>query len=138
MGTCKRHVDTISTVTDTAIIQELCFIEKDGIGTLLGNMSRDMVCTRDMHDAAVYLLKIPSGPGDVIGMAIDLPPAENMEDLLSRLWHREGTYEAFRSAPPAVATGSEITYYKNGKCLGIAFRDLLRGTRARVCVFGAG
>ncbi|KND00075.1 uncharacterized protein SPPG_04416 [Spizellomyces punctatus DAOM BR117] len=67
------------------------------------------------------------GPGDVIGMSIHLPPCESMDDLLRRLWTRESQYLPFRSKPLTVAEGSEIIYYKNGECLGVAFRDLYRG-----------
>ncbi|KAI8819212.1 concanavalin A-like lectin/glucanase domain-containing protein [Fimicolochytrium jonesii] len=67
------------------------------------------------------------GPGDVLGMAISLPQCSDMADLVQRLWNPYKDYVAYPSEPPEPVDGSEISYYKNGKPLGIAFRKLLKG-----------
>ncbi|KAJ3181004.1 Set1/Ash2 histone methyltransferase complex subunit ASH2 [Geranomyces variabilis] len=69
------------------------------------------------------------GPGDVLGMSIDLPESPDIiTDLLPRLWDRTSLYMPFRARGPlAIAHGSEIRFWKNGEFLGVAFRDLPRG-----------
>ncbi|KAJ3410796.1 Set1/Ash2 histone methyltransferase complex subunit ASH2 [Chytridiales sp. JEL 0842] len=69
------------------------------------------------------------GEGDVLGVAILLPPLEEKyhEALMRRLWQIDSPYVQFRSNPMPKIPGSEIRYYKNGKDLGVAFRDLNLG-----------
>ncbi|KAJ2719198.1 transcription factor, contains a PHD finger motif [Coemansia sp. Benny D115] len=84
------------------------------------------------------------GPGDTLGVLIYLPPLDSDEkqDLADRKWHpgeryRQFTYSrpesqrpfhADRELPPLpVLTGSELVYFKNGKCLGPAFQKLYLG-----------
>ncbi|KAJ3024361.1 Set1/Ash2 histone methyltransferase complex subunit ASH2 [Thoreauomyces humboldtii] len=67
------------------------------------------------------------GPGDIVGISIELPPSGNMDDLLRRLWVRKEPYLPFRSRPIPSTSPSEIVFYKNGVSLGVAFKDLLRG-----------
>ncbi|KAI9013135.1 hypothetical protein BC832DRAFT_590094 [Gaertneriomyces semiglobifer] len=68
------------------------------------------------------------GPGDVIGMAIYLPRREaGNGDLVAREWDGLSLYVPFRAPPMEVMSGSYIVYYKNGKSLGVAFRNLNRG-----------
>lgn len=69
----------------------------------------------------------------MIGMLINLPPVDTMDDLLRRLWDKDTPYVPFRSKPLTVADGSEIVYFKNGECLGVAYRDLFRGKVGRRC-----
>ncbi|KAI8916725.1 hypothetical protein DFJ77DRAFT_351654 [Powellomyces hirtus] len=67
------------------------------------------------------------GPGDIMGMAISLPSTGSIADLFPRLWDKETPYLPFRSKPLTVATESEIQFYRNGACLGVAYKNLLRG-----------
>ncbi|KAI9103307.1 hypothetical protein DFS34DRAFT_362912 [Phlyctochytrium arcticum] len=87
------------------------------------------------HRAKPIYTGVPEGysagysPGDVLGVAIHLPPVEtrHMDELLRRLWDRDTPYLPFRSRPLTVAKGSRIVYYRNGQCLGDAFQDLYLG-----------
>nr|KAJ3421368.1 Set1/Ash2 histone methyltransferase complex subunit ASH2 [Polyrhizophydium stewartii] len=59
--------------------------------------------------------------------------------LLSRLWDPERMlqYMPFRSKPLATTHGSEIRFFKNGRPLGAAFRDLYQGKyHPAVSLFG--
>ncbi|TPX49126.1 hypothetical protein SeLEV6574_g01627 [Synchytrium endobioticum] len=66
-------------------------------------------------------------PGDVIGVAISLPPPARFKMLLKRLWDPTEVYMPFRARPMDVAVGSEIRYFKNGVDLGVAFTNLFVG-----------
>ncbi|KAK4492357.1 hypothetical protein RD792_003161 [Penstemon davidsonii] len=69
--------------------------------------------------------------GDVIGCYISLPDGDSYAPDPPRLvWHKSQRYVCAPDAkedPPKVVPGSEITYYKNGICQGVAFRDLCGG-----------
>ncbi|KAJ3109613.1 transcription factor, contains a PHD finger motif [Phlyctochytrium planicorne] len=67
--------------------------------------------------------------GDVIGMMIDLPPleVEHQKALMRRIWVEGKPYVQFRTGPLPKLPGSEIRYFKNGKDLGVAFKDLYLG-----------
>ncbi|KAJ1645636.1 transcription factor, contains a PHD finger motif [Coemansia asiatica] len=84
------------------------------------------------------------GPGDTIGLLIYLPELDSDEkqDLIDRKWqpgekYRQYTYSrpdsqrpynADSELPPLpVLSGSELVYFKNGKCLGPAFQKLYLG-----------
>ncbi|KAJ3163575.1 transcription factor, contains a PHD finger motif [Geranomyces michiganensis] len=92
---------------------------RDSPGTLFHQSHRK----KDMPEpyAAGY------GPGDVLGMSIDLPVTDSIADLLPRLWDRTSPYMPFRSRPLTIAQDSEIRFWRNGECLGVAFRDIPRG-----------
>ncbi|KAJ2089496.1 transcription factor, contains a PHD finger motif [Coemansia sp. RSA 986] len=83
-------------------------------------------------------------PGDTLGVLIYLPPLDNDEkqDLEIRKWHPVERYRQFTYSRPAsqrppfanselpplpVLAGSELVYFKNGKCLGPAFQKLYLG-----------
>jgi hypothetical protein len=69
------------------------------------------------------------GEGDVLGIAIFLPPLkeEYHDTLMRRLWQIDAPYVQFRSNPLVQIPESEIRYYKNGVDLGSAFKDLNLG-----------
>ncbi|KAJ2743035.1 transcription factor, contains a PHD finger motif [Coemansia sp. BCRC 34301] len=84
------------------------------------------------------------GPGDTLGVLIYLPALDDDErqDLADRKWrpgerYRQFTYSrpesqrpynADNELPPMpVLAGSELVYFKNGKCLGPAFQKLYLG-----------
>ncbi|KAJ2707216.1 transcription factor, contains a PHD finger motif [Coemansia sp. IMI 203386] len=84
------------------------------------------------------------GPGDTIGLLIYLPELDSDEkqDLSDRKWrpgerYRQFTYSRPESQRPynadselpplPVLSGSELVYFKNGKCLGPAFQKLYLG-----------
>ncbi|KAI8590816.1 hypothetical protein BDZ88DRAFT_78891 [Geranomyces variabilis] len=93
---------------------------RDSPGTLFHQSHRKKDAP-DMY-AAGY------GPGDVLGMSIDLPELPDITDLLPRLWDRTSPYMPYRARGPlTVAQDSEIRFWKNGECLGVAFRDIPRG-----------
>ena len=56
-------------------------------------------------------------------------PIQVSAELLNRLWDPEEMvqYVPIRSPPLDILVGSEIRYYKNGKPLGLAFKDLYEG-----------
>ncbi|KAJ2659062.1 transcription factor, contains a PHD finger motif [Coemansia sp. RSA 1200] len=83
-------------------------------------------------------------PGDTLGVLIYLPPldADERQDLNDRKWHPAERYRQFTYSRPAaqrppyanselpplpVLAGSELVYFKNGKCLGPAFQKLYLG-----------
>ncbi|KAJ2624927.1 transcription factor, contains a PHD finger motif [Coemansia sp. RSA 1358] len=84
------------------------------------------------------------GPGDTLGVLIYMPPLDGDEkqDLADRKLHpgeryRQFTYSRPESQRPPhanselpplpVLAGSELVYFKNGKCLGPAFQKLYLG-----------
>ncbi|KAJ2851613.1 transcription factor, contains a PHD finger motif [Coemansia brasiliensis] len=100
-------------------------------------------CTR-FHAAIGSPYGEEFGPGDTLGVLIYLPSLDDDEkqDLADRKWrpgerYRQFTYsrpEAQRpyhadsELPPLpVLSGSELVYFKNGKCLGPAFQKLYLG-----------
>ncbi|KAI9475279.1 transcription factor, contains a PHD finger motif [Coemansia sp. RSA 989] len=100
-------------------------------------------CTR-FHAAIGSPYGEEFGPGDTLGVLIYLPALDDDEkqDLADRKWrpgerYRQFTYsrpEAQRpyhadpELPPLpVLSGSELVYFKNGKCLGPAFQKLYLG-----------
>ncbi len=72
-------------------------------------------------------------PGDVLGFMIKLPPlsVSDSQELESRIWQPEqtsGLYLPFkRHKQISRMQGSEIRVFKNGKELGVAFRNLYLG-----------
>ena len=60
-----------------------------------------------------------------------MPPLnlENKEELCRRLWnpHVMPDYVPIQAKPQDVLSFSEIRFFKNGKDLGIAFKDLFFG-----------
>ncbi|KAJ2004326.1 transcription factor, contains a PHD finger motif [Coemansia thaxteri] len=83
-------------------------------------------------------------PGDTLGMLIYLPTLDDDEkqDLIDRKWQPARRYRpfeysrpesqrprnAYNELPPMpVLAGSELVYFKNGKCLGPAFQKLYLG-----------
>ncbi|KAJ2769141.1 transcription factor, contains a PHD finger motif [Coemansia nantahalensis] len=99
-------------------------------------------CTR-FHAAIGSPYGEDYGPGDTIGMLIYLPELDSDEllDLADRKWrpserYRQFTYTRPESQRPMYAdgipplpvlAGSELVYFKNGKCLGPAFQKLYLG-----------
>ncbi|KAG8388977.1 hypothetical protein BUALT_Bualt02G0181300 [Buddleja alternifolia] len=71
------------------------------------------------------------GEGDVIGFYINLPDGGSYAPNPPRLvWYKGQRYVCAPDAkedPPKVVPGSEISYFKNGICQGVAFRDLYGG-----------
>ncbi|KAJ2390897.1 transcription factor, contains a PHD finger motif, partial [Coemansia sp. RSA 2559] len=84
------------------------------------------------------------GPGDTLGVLLFLPPLDKDEkqDLEDRKWHPGERYRQFTYSRPVaqrppyanselpplpVLAGSELVYFKNGKCLGPAFQKLYLG-----------
>ncbi|KAJ0975606.1 hypothetical protein J5N97_017571 [Dioscorea zingiberensis] len=71
------------------------------------------------------------GEGDVIGFYISLPDGELYAPKLPQLvWYKGRRYMTasdMKGEPPKVVPGSEISFFKNGVCQGIAFRDLFGG-----------
>ncbi|KAF8041193.1 hypothetical protein BT93_B3198 [Corymbia citriodora subsp. variegata] len=69
--------------------------------------------------------------GDVIGFYINLPDGEQYAPKLPRLVLFKGQrYVSAANAkedPPKVVPGSEISFFKNGVCQGVAFKDLYGG-----------
>ncbi|KAJ1890931.1 transcription factor, contains a PHD finger motif, partial [Coemansia sp. IMI 209127] len=83
-------------------------------------------------------------PGDTLGVLLFLPPLDKDEkqDLEDRKWHPGERYRQFTYSRPVaqrppyanselpplpVLAGSELVYFKNGKCLGPAFQKLYLG-----------
>ncbi|KAI3461127.1 hypothetical protein Pfo_017790 [Paulownia fortunei] len=69
--------------------------------------------------------------GDVIGFYINLPDGGSYVPNPPRLvWYKGQRYVCAPDAkedPPKVLPGSEISFFKNGICQGVAFRDLYGG-----------
>ncbi|KAM7497141.1 hypothetical protein LguiA_021555 [Lonicera macranthoides] len=69
--------------------------------------------------------------GDVIGFYINLPEGKLYTPQPPRIvWYKGQRYFCAADAkddPPKVVPGSEISFFKNGKCQGVAFKDLFGG-----------
>ncbi|KAK2993804.1 hypothetical protein RJ640_027682 [Escallonia rubra] len=69
--------------------------------------------------------------GDVIGFYIILPEGSlYMPKPVQLVWYKGQRYVCAPDAkedPPKVVPGSEISFFKNGKCQGLAFKDLYGG-----------
>ncbi|BAT91173.1 hypothetical protein LR48_Vigan08g195700 [Vigna angularis] len=69
--------------------------------------------------------------GDVIGFYINLPDGKNYAPNTPQLvWYKGQRYVCAQDAkedPPKVVPGSEISFFKNGICQGVAFKDLHGG-----------
>ncbi|KAJ2658758.1 transcription factor, contains a PHD finger motif [Coemansia sp. RSA 1199] len=100
-------------------------------------------CTR-FHAAIGSHYGAEFGPGDTLGVLLYLPEldADERQDLADRKWrpgerYRQFTYSRPESQRPLhaddelpplpVLAGSELVYFKNGKCLGPAFQKLYLG-----------
>ncbi|KAI5387962.1 protein TRAUCO [Lathyrus oleraceus] len=71
------------------------------------------------------------GEGDVIGFYINLPDGEKYAPKNKQLvWYKGQRYAYAQDAkedPPKVVPGSEMSFFKNGVCQGVAFKDLYGG-----------
>lgn len=98
-------------------------------------LMHQMIILKDMVIKVVIV-----GPGDIIGMAINLPrmprvpPQEGTDfgvdiELLTRLWDPDTMtqYNPFPIKPFETVPGSTIEYFKNGVSMGIAFENLNHG-----------
>ncbi|KAJ1379958.1 SPRY domain [Sesbania bispinosa] len=69
--------------------------------------------------------------GDVIGFYINLPEGEKYAPKTPHLvWYKGQRYVCAPDAkedPPSEVPGSEISFFKNGVCQGVAFKDLHGG-----------
>ncbi|MED6135403.1 hypothetical protein PIB30_046142 [Stylosanthes scabra] len=69
--------------------------------------------------------------GDVIGFYISLPEGENYAPKSMKLYLYKGqrylVAQDAKEEPPKVVPGSEISFFKNGVCQGVAFKDLFGG-----------
>lgn len=69
--------------------------------------------------------------GDVIGFYINLPDGELYAPKPPNfVWYKGQRYmysATGKDEPPKVVLGSEITFFKNGICQGVAFKDLFGG-----------
>ncbi|XP_018437010.2 protein TRAUCO [Raphanus sativus] len=69
--------------------------------------------------------------GDVIGFYINLPDGESFAPKPPRyVWYKGQRYVCApdtKEEPPKVVPGSEISFFKNGVCQGVAFKDLFGG-----------
>ncbi|XVF04752.1 hypothetical protein REPUB_Repub05bG0112200 [Reevesia pubescens] len=69
--------------------------------------------------------------GDVIGFYINLPEGGSFAPKPPHLvWYKGQRYVCAPDAkeePPKVVPGSEISFFKNGVCQGVAFKDLFGG-----------
>ncbi|KAM7277601.1 hypothetical protein ACFE04_004735 [Oxalis oulophora] len=69
--------------------------------------------------------------GDVIGCYINLPKGGNYAPKQPHLVWYKGQRYAYsnepKEEPPKIVPGSEISFFKNGKCQGTAFQDLFGG-----------
>ncbi|XP_027355163.1 protein TRAUCO [Abrus precatorius] len=70
--------------------------------------------------------------GDVMGFYINLPDGDKYAPKASHLvWYKGQRYVCAQDAkgedPPKVVPGSEISFFKNGICQGVAFKDLYGG-----------
>lgn len=92
------------------------------------------------HQSRGKVYSEPYGEGDTLGFHIFLPEPDDLQYLLpqtckdkhlvkfkNNLYYEEkdSTSEAEKALKPA--PGSKITFYKNGKCQGVAFEDLFEG-----------
>ncbi|CAJ2679771.1 unnamed protein product [Trifolium pratense] len=71
------------------------------------------------------------GVGDVIGFYINLPDGDKYAPKNQNLvWYKGQRYVYSQDAkedPPKVVPGSEMSFFKNGVCQGVAFKDLFGG-----------
>ncbi|CAI8617148.1 unnamed protein product [Vicia faba] len=71
------------------------------------------------------------GEGDVIGFYINLPDGDKYAPKNKQLvWYKGQRYAFAQDAkedPPKVVPGSEMSFFKNGVCQGVAFKDLYGG-----------
>ncbi|XP_055833325.1 protein TRAUCO [Solanum dulcamara] len=71
------------------------------------------------------------GEGDVIGFYINLPEGARYAPKPPRLvWYKGQRYMCAadpKEDPPKIIPGSEISFFKNGVCQGVAFKDLYGG-----------
>lgn len=71
------------------------------------------------------------GEGDVIGFYINLPEGGQYAPKPPRLvWYKGQRYMCTgdpKEDPPKIIPGSEISFFKNGVCQGVAFKDLYGG-----------
>ncbi|VFQ71325.1 unnamed protein product [Cuscuta campestris] len=70
------------------------------------------------------------GEGDVLGFYISLPDGRQYKPNPPRLvWYKGQRYmcTADPKDPPKIVPGSEISFFKNGICQGVAFKDLYGG-----------
>ncbi|KAK4356506.1 hypothetical protein RND71_025477 [Anisodus tanguticus] len=71
------------------------------------------------------------GEGDVIGFYINLPEGSQYAPKPPRLvWYKGQRYVCAsdpKEDPPKIIPGSEISFFKNGVCQGVAFKDLYGG-----------
>ncbi|KAH0776895.1 hypothetical protein KY290_008306 [Solanum tuberosum] len=71
------------------------------------------------------------GEGDVIGLYINLPEGAQYAPKPPRLvWYKGQRYMCAadpKEDPPKIIPGSEISFFKNGVCQGVAFKDLYGG-----------
>ncbi|KAK1402773.1 Concanavalin A-like lectin [Heracleum sosnowskyi] len=69
--------------------------------------------------------------GDVIGFYINLPEGNLYTPKTPEVvWYKGQKYACApdpKQDPPKVIPGSEISFFKNGKCQGVAFKDLYGG-----------
>ncbi|XP_017227221.1 protein TRAUCO [Daucus carota subsp. sativus] len=69
--------------------------------------------------------------GDVIGFYINLPEGDLYTPTAPNIvWYKGQKYACapdHKQDPPKVIPGSEISFFKNGKCQGVAFKDLFGG-----------
>lgn len=69
--------------------------------------------------------------GDVIGFYINLPDGEKYAPKAPHMvWYKGQRYVCAQDSkedPPQVVPGSEISFFKNGICQGVAFKDLQGG-----------
>ncbi|EOY32726.1 hypothetical protein QUC31_019298 [Theobroma cacao] len=69
--------------------------------------------------------------GDVIGFYINLPEGGSFAPKPPHLvWYKGQRYVCapdVKEEPPKVVPGSEISFFKNGVCQGVAFKDLYGG-----------
>ncbi|KAL9260507.1 TRAUCO-like protein [Drosera capensis] len=69
--------------------------------------------------------------GDVIGFYINLPEGSQcIPKPLQMVWYKGQRYLRAPDAkedPPRIVPGSEISFFKNGTCQGVAFKDLYGG-----------
>lgn len=71
------------------------------------------------------------GEGDVIGFYISMPDGDSFFDKDNRLvWYKGQKFLCNRSEKDEnakVVPGSEISFFKNGVCQGVAFKDIAGG-----------
>nr|GLL32499.1 protein TRAUCO [Ipomoea trifida] len=70
------------------------------------------------------------GEDDVLGFYISLPDGQKYAPKPPRLvWYKGQRYmhSSDQEDPPKIVPGSEISFFKNGICQGVAFKDLYGG-----------